>query len=113
MAAQNPITTAAFNGDAFPPSIYPSLISAIIESNAFAASLTRFESGTTKNVFNVISAMTGAAWINETDPKPDVLTDTTSHVVTAAELAGIAMISDRAIRDTRVDLLAEVQRVLK
>ena len=30
MAAANPITTAAFNGDPFPPSVYPSLISAIV-----------------------------------------------------------------------------------
>lgn len=113
MAAQNPITTAAFNGDVFPASVYPSLISAVVEANQFAASLTRYESGSTNVSFGVISALSGAAWINETDPKPDVLSDSTSLNVVAQELAGIAMLSDRAIRDSAVDLLAEVQRVLK
>jgi HK97 family phage major capsid protein len=113
MAAANPITTAAFNGDTFPPAIYPSLITAIVESNAFANSLTRYASGRTTAVFGVISSMSGAAWINETDPKPDILTDSTSLVVTAQELAGIAMVSDRAVRDTAVDLLGEIQRALR
>lgn len=113
MAAQQIVTTAAFNGDVFPSAVYPSLISSIVESNAFANSLTRYASGNTTAVFGVINSMSGAAWINETDPKPDVLTDSTSLVVTAQELAGIAMVSDRAIRDSAVDLLAEVQRVLK
>jgi hypothetical protein len=34
-------------------------------------------------------------------------------VVTAQELAGIAMVSERAVRDSYVDLLAEVQRNLR
>ena len=34
-------------------------------------------------------------------------------MVTAQELAGIPLVSDRAIRDTRVDLLGEVQRALR
>jgi HK97 family phage major capsid protein len=113
MAAQNPITTAAFNGDVFPESVYPALISSIIEANQFAASLTRYPSGSTTTVFGIISAMSGAAWLNETDPKPDILTDSASLVVTAQELAGIAMVSDRAVRDSNVDLLGEVQRNLR
>jgi hypothetical protein len=40
MAATNPLTTAGFNGDSFPSSVYPQLISAIVGSNAFANSLT-------------------------------------------------------------------------
>src|SRR6059058_4548976 len=108
MAAQNPITTAAFNGDVFPSSVYPSLLNSIIGSNAFARSLTRYQSGTTNAVFGIISALTGGAWIAEGTPKPDVLTDSTSLVVAAQELAGIAMVSDRAVRDSNVDLMGEV-----
>ncbi len=64
-------------------------------------------------MFGIVSAVTGAAWINETDPKPDLDMDTSSYVVAAQELAGIALVSERAVRDTRVDLMGEVQRVLR
>jgi HK97 family phage major capsid protein len=54
-----------------------------------------------------------AAWINEADPKPDVTATTSSYVAIAQELAGILRISQRSIRDTNVDLLGEMQRVLR
>lgn len=113
--ALDPVLTTSFGNtpNPFPPSVNGTLIAAIVGGNPFAESLTRYDSGTTSAVFGVISEVAGAAWINEGDAKPDLSVDATSVVAVAQELAGIAMISDRAVRDARVDLLGEVQRVLR
>ncbi len=113
--ALDPVLTTSFGNtpNPFPPAVNGTLIAAIVGGNPFAQSLTRYDSGTTSAVFGVISDVAGAAWINEGDAKPDLSVDATSVVAVAQELAGIAMISDRAVRDARVDLLGEVQRVLR
>ena len=113
MAATNPILTSSFGSDFFPPAVADQLIAGITSGNPFASSLRRWDTATTRAVFGVIRGFSGAAWIAEGSAKPDVLTDATSYAVTACELAGIPMISERALRDSRVDLLAEVQRVLR
>ncbi|TIC83864.1 phage major capsid protein [Nocardioides sp. GY 10113] len=79
----------------------------------FADSLTRYDTGNSRAVFGVIDSLTGAAWINEADAKPDVSASVSSYVAVAQELAGIPLVSERAVRDTKVNLLAEVQRVLR
>ena len=60
-------------------------------------------------MFRTITGMSGAAWINEGDAKPTVSIETEGVLVKAEELAGIPMLSDRMIRDSRTDIVSEVQ----
>lgn len=92
---------------------YPGILSAIAGGNPFAQSLTRWDSGNTNSVFRTITGMSGAAWINEGDVKPTVSIETEGVLVKAEELAGIPMLSDRMIRDSRTDIVAEVERVMR
>jgi HK97 family phage major capsid protein len=110
----DPILSTSFGTDPniFSPAVYDALLSAIVDGNPFANSLTRWDTSNSTAVFGVLN-VTGAAWINEGDVKPDLATDASSVVVSTSELAGIALISDRAIRDTRVNLQAETQRILR
>ncbi|GAA1593272.1 hypothetical protein GCM10009789_54130 [Kribbella sancticallisti] len=106
------LTTSAFDGQ-FPAEVYPVILNAIAGGNPFAQSLTRWDSGQTDSVFRTITGMSGAAWINEGDVKPSMTIDTEGVLVKAEELAGIPMLSDRMIRDSRTDIVAEVQRVMR
>lgn len=110
-----PVTTKNFNGPDpfFPPEVLPGLLSAIVGGNPLAASLTRFDANNGRAAFGIVSDIAGAAWTKEGEALPDNPITGATVVATAYQLGGIAMLSNRSIRDAAVDLFGEVQRVLR
>jgi hypothetical protein len=61
----------------------------------------------------VVNDVTGAAWTKEGDALPDIAVDSAALIAVAYQLGGIPMITNRAVRDSAVNLLADLRRILR
>jgi HK97 family phage major capsid protein len=106
------ISTASFNGTAFPPQVAQELAAAVVGGAPFAGSLAPMPLARGTVVFPMVNP-TGADWVPELGTLPDVDPGDTSYEVAAAKIGGIVAISNEAIRDAAVGLFAGLQAALQ
>jgi hypothetical protein len=105
------VTRASFSGSLWPPELRELALKTIIGGAPFAASITRTPTGTGQVTYPLIDP-TGAAWVAEGAPLPDVNLNDDRYTVAVHKLAGIVEFSNESVADTDYDLDGQVATAL-
>jgi HK97 family phage major capsid protein len=105
------VTRASFDGSLWPPELRDLALKTIIGGAPFADSITRTPTGTGSVVYPLIDP-TGAGWVAEGAPLPDVNLNDDRYTVATHKLAGILEFSNESISDTAYNLDGQVSTAL-
>lgn len=100
-----------FQGKLVPPDVQTRILSMLVDSAPFAASLTRQPTNSASVVYPLASP-SGAAWIAELDEIPLMSLNDDAYTVAVAKLAGLLDVSNELIHDSNVNLTAQLRTLL-
>ena len=105
------VSSGNFQGVLVPPEVQAQILNLLVESAAFAASLTqvRISSG---SISFPVAAPTGAAWISELDQIPLMSLNDNAVTVAVAKLAGLLDVSNEMWTDSTFNLTAQFTTLL-
>jgi HK97 family phage major capsid protein len=86
-------------GGITPPSVQNEIINCLLGGSPFARSLTRRSIGANSTVFPVVEP-TGATWVAEAQPLPEITLGDKAYVVVPRKLAGLFSLSSELVDDS-------------
>ena len=100
-----PVTTTSWGGHPFPVDVQAEIINLLVSGAPFAASLSRLTTGRSSVAWPLISP-TGASWLKEMDPFPQVDLGDEAYVIAVCKLGNLLDLSNEAISDNSINLSA-------
>jgi HK97 family phage major capsid protein len=105
------VTSADFDGVTCPPEVAAQVVNAVLGGAPFARSLTSRPTASHALAF-ALAGPTGADWVAEGQPLPNVNVNGDSYVVIPAKLAGLWGVTNEALLDSKLNLGAQLGQVV-
>lgn len=106
------VTTASFNAALWPPALVRQVLDLLVAGSPFANSLDRLPIDRASLAFPTASP-DRPAWTAEMGEIPVVGLGDDSYIVSVCKLASIILVSNEAVADTSVNLVAQLGNLLK
>lgn len=106
------VSTASFDGKVFPPDVTTQILSAGLEGAPFFSNLTPRPTTAGSVVFPTADP-SGFGWVNELAEFPDLDASAAGAVFATYKIGGILLLSNEAIRDSQLNVTAELSRVIR
>lgn len=97
------VKTTDFDGVTCPPEVAAQVVNAVLGGAPFARSLTPRPTSATSLAFP-IAGPTGADWVAEAAPLPEVQINDDSYVIVPTKLAGVWGLSNESMADAKLNL---------
>jgi hypothetical protein len=97
------VSTGSFEGTPFPPEVLAAVWVTVLTGAPFAEAITPLPTDSGSVAFPK-AAPTGAAWVRELDPLPQVNLNDDADVVAAAKLAGLLSLSNESLDDASIPI---------